>query len=190
MIQDLIRLISENLTLIQLRHALIFFIIVLYAFIVKWLGVTSFKSPLNVTLRKIFLIIGKSVLVAVVEEFVFRLLLFYVVFQRVLHLNFEHAMIFTCLFFALGHFHWIGVHRNAFHKVDLFTGLFIFGMILCKNFPVGNIVFHMFAIMGVEVTSLIFKKEDPPHWWVWDESHALIRSPIVWILLIAYYFVV
>jgi hypothetical protein len=48
----------------------------------------------------------------------------------------------------------------------------------------------MFAILGVEVTNLLFEKESERHWWVWDESHALIRSPIVWLVLVVYYILV
>jgi len=190
MIQDIIRLISEDLSWFQLRHVLVFLIIIGYAFVVRFFGITRLKDPVSVSFLKVLLILGKAVLVAVVEEFLFRIFLFYIVFQRWLHLDFGHAMIFTSLIFALGHFYWIGVHVHAFHKLELFVGLFIFGMITCKNFPVGNVVFHMFAILGVEITNVLFKKESERHWWVWDESHALIRSPIVWAILLAYYFLV
>ena len=189
MLQDLIRLIGENLTLIQLRHALIFLIIVAYAFIVMLFGVTRFKHPIQVSLGRIFVILGKAVLVALVEELVFRCFIYYIVLQRWFGLDAVLAMIFTGLFLAGGHFWWIGVHVQALHKVELFIGLFLFNMILCRNFPVGNVIFHMFAILGVEITNVIFMKEADKYWWVWDESHALIRSPIIWAMLIVYYFV-
>jgi hypothetical protein len=190
MIHDIIQLISNDLTWLQLRHVLVFVFIVGYAFIVSLFGITRLKSPLQVSFLKILIILGKSILVAVIEELLFRIFLFYVVFQRWLHLDFGHALIFTSLIFALGHFYFIGVHVQALHKLELFVGLFIFSMITCKNFPVGNVVFHMFAILGVEVTNLLFDKESAKHWWVWDESHALIRSPIVWAVLLVYYFLI
>jgi hypothetical protein len=187
MFQQFFQLFVQNLTISQLIHTCVFFFIVFYAFIVKLFGITGFKQPIQITFLKILEIIGKSVLVAVVEEIIFRVLLFYIFFQNILNLNYTNAMIFTCLIFAASHFYLIGVHVHALHKVELFIGLFLFGMIMCKNFPVGNIVFHMFAILGVETTNLIFKQEKPQHWWVWDESHALIRSPILWIALSLYY---
>jgi len=190
MIQDIIRLISEDLSWFQFRHVLVFFFIIGYAFIVRLFGITRLKHPISVSFLRILIILGKAVLVAVLEELVFRIFLFYIVFQRWLHLDFGHAMIFTSLIFALGHFYFIGVHVQAFHKLELFVGLFIFSMITCKNFPVGNVIFHMFAILGVEVTNVLFEKESERHWWVWDESHALIRSPIVWAVLLVYYFLV
>ncbi len=190
MIRDIIQLISDNLSWLELRHVLVFFIIVGYALVVRFFGITRFKDPIRISFLNVLIILGKAVLVAVVEELVFRIFLFYIVFQRWLHLDFGHALIFTSLIFALGHFYCIGVHVHAFHKLELFVGLFIFSMITCKNFPVGNVIFHMFAILGVEVTSLLFEKESERHWWVWDESHALIRSPIVWAVLLAYYFLV
>lgn len=190
MIQDIIQLISSDLSWLQLRHVLVFVFIVGYAFLVSLFGITRLKSPLQVSFLRVLIIVAKAVLVAVVEELLFRIFLFYVVFQRWLHLDSGHAMIFTSLIFALGHFYWIGVHVQAFHKLELFVGLFIFSMITCKNFPVGNVVFHMFAILGVEVTNLLFEQEPTQKWWVWDESHALIRSPIVWAVLVVYYFLV
>ncbi len=190
MIADLIQLIQANLRLAELRHVLVFFIIVGYAFLVMLFHVTRFRSPIQVGLVKVLEIIGKSALVAVVEELVFRCGLYYLLFQRVLGLDANLAMIFTGLLFAGGHFWWIGVHVQSFHKVELFIGLFLFNMILCRNFPVGNVIFHMFAILGVETTNLIFEPEQPRVWWVWDESHGLIRSPIVWAVLVAYYFLV
>jgi hypothetical protein len=190
MFGDLIQLIKADLTLAQFRHVLIFLIIVAYGFLVLLFHVTKFRSPVKVSLVKVFEIIGKSVLVAVVEELVFRCLLYYIFFQRVLGLDAGLAMVFTGLFFAGGHFWWIGVHVHALHKVELFIGLFLFNMILCRNFPVGNVLFHMFAILGVETTNLLFEPEQPKVWWVWDESHALIRSPIVWAVLVAYFFLV
>jgi len=190
MFGDLIHLIKANLTLAEFRHVLIFLIIVAYAFVVLLFHVTKFRRPIPVSLIRVLEIIGKSVLVAVVEEIVFRCLLYYIFFQRVLGLDAGLAMVFTGLFFAGGHFWWIGVHVHALHKVELFIGLFLFNMILCRNFPVGNVLFHMFAILGVETTNLLFEPESPKVWWVWDESHALIRSPIVWGVLIAYYFLV
>jgi hypothetical protein len=190
MFGDLIQLIKAGLTPAQFRHALIFVIIVAYAFIVLLFHVTKFRKPIPVTLGKVLVIIGKSVLVAVVEELVFRCLLYYIFLQRVLGLDPTLAMVFTGLVFAGGHFWWIGVHVHALHKVELFIGLFLFNMILCRNFPVGNVLFHMFAILGVETTDLLFEPEPPKVWWVWDESHALIRSPIVWAVLAAYFFLV
>ncbi len=176
--------------MIELRHICIAFIILIYALIVKLFGITDFKRPIQISASDVLGIFGKSIGVAVVEELVFRVLLFYLLFQKVLHLNFEMSMIFTSLIFAAGHFYCIGVHVHALHKIELFIGLFIFSMITCKNFPIGNIIFHMFAILGVEFTNKLFEQEEPRYWWVWDESHALIRSPIVWLVLIAYYFIV
>jgi len=190
MFTDLVQLIKANLTLAEFKHVLIFFIIVAYAFLVLLFRVTKFRKPIQVSLVKVFEIIGKSVLVAVVEELVFRCGLYYLLFQRVLGLDASLAMVFTGLLFAGGHFWWIGVHVQAAHKVELFIGLFLFNMILCRNFPVGNVLFHMFAILGVETTNLFFEPEQPKVWWVWDESHALIRSPIVWAVLVAYFFLV
>ena len=190
MFADLVQLIRADLTLNQFRHGLIFLIIVVYAFLVLLFHVTKFRSPIQAGGLRILVIIGKSVLVAVVEELVFRCLLYYIFFQRVLGLDAGLAMVFTGLLFAGGHFWWIGVHVQALHKVELFIGLFLFNMILCRNFPVGNVLFHMFAILGVETTNLLFEPESPKVWWVWDESHALIRSPIVWAVLVAYYFLV
>ena len=190
MIQDIIQLISDDLSWLQFRHVLVFLFIIGYAFLVKLFGVTHLKEDRRVRCPALLRILGKSVLVALVEECLFRIFLFYIVFQRWLHLDLGNAMIFTSLVFALGHFYFIGVHIHAFHKLELFVGLFLFSMITCKNFPVGNVVFHMFAILGVEVTNLLFEKESERHWWVWDESHALIRSPIVWLVLVVYYILV
>ena len=174
----------------ELRHIGIAFIILFYALIVKIFKITDFQKPMQISALDVLKIFGKSLGVAVIEEALFRVVLFYLFFQKVLHLNFELSMIFTSLIFAAGHFYCIGVHVQAKHKIELFIGLFLFSMITCKNFPIGNFIFHMFAILGVEFTNKIFKKEKPKYWWVWDESHALIRSPIVWIVLIAYYFLV
>lgn len=174
----------------ELRHIGIAFIILLYALIVKLFRITDFKRPIQISALDVLRIFGKSLGVAVIEELLFRVLIFYLLFQRVFHLNFELSMIFVSLLFAAGHFYCIGVHVQALHKIELFIGLFLFSMITCKNFPIGNFIFHMFAILGVEFTNKIFQKEAPRYWWVWDESHALIRSPIVWIVLIAYYFLV
>jgi len=176
--------------LFELRHLIIAFIILLYALIVKLFRITDFQRPIRISALDVLIIFGKAIGVAVVEEGVFRVLLFELFFQQVLHLNFEMSMIFTSLVFAAGHFFWIGVHVQAVHKVELFVGLFLFSMITCKNFPIGNIIFHFSAILGVEFTNKIFKQELPQYWWVWDESHALIRSPIVWAVLLAYYFLV
>jgi len=190
MLQDLIRLIGENLDLIQLRHFAVFLIIIVYAFVMLLFGVTRFRCPIQLSLGRVFVILGKAVLVALVEEILFRCFIYYIVFRGWIGLDAGHAMIFTGLLFAWGHFRWIGVHMRAPYKPELFFGLFLFNMILCRNFPVGNFLFHMFAILGVEVTNAIFEREADRYWWIWDESHALIRSPIIWTILIAYYYIV
>jgi len=193
----------------------ILLIIIGYAFLMALVKVTKFKPKAGWSKSLLsFFTIG--VPVAVVEEVIFRYGFFDRLLIQKFQLSIPLAMIYASMFFASAHFslYWLnaiikaifkkdlgvgGMHKNAFYKIELFIGLTLFAMIASKLyfamplFAIGswkfgqNILFHASAIYGVQLTSVLFTKESKDNWWIWDEGHQLLRSPVMWVVLVSYY---
>lgn len=121
--------------------------------------------------------------VALVEELVFRIAPFWIFNNNIL------VIILTSLLFALVHFLY-GMYakvEDIKEAVMLYTGLAILGFamyFLNMAHPWWNVIYHASIITGVSVTALVFTKEEAIDKWWWDEGHAVIRTPLAWVLII------
>jgi len=177
-----------------------FSLIIIYALIALAFNVTKIEvqGSFPNSLMDIFKV---AIPVAISEEFIFKVIIYQYLLLYKLDLNVIPAMIFTSLLFSVSHF-WLGIHKTALHKIELFIGLFLFSMITCNlliyrptmafmGFIWGwqNVYWHMGAIYGVQITRSIFKKEKEEDWALWDEGHALVRCWPIWIAMSIFYFV-
>jgi len=173
----------------------IFLIILGYALIMSMFGITYIKPKIWWT--DAFLDIFKiAIPTALIEEFIFRYLIMYLLLIIKLGLSVQLATIYSALFFSLTHFLW-GMYRNgsehqtASELASLVIGLTLFGMVTSKLFffPFQNIVFHAMAIYGVQLTSVLFANEDEDKWYLWDNGHQLLRAWPIWIILVLIYMI-
>lgn len=203
--------------MINLFAASIFLVIVSYAYLMSLGKITKFSPQENWT-KSLLAIFTVGLPVAFIEETIFRFGFFDKLLTSTIGLSFPYAMMFTSLFFASVHFdlwwlnsfiNWIlkpfkkevniyGMHKDKVHKPELFIGLFFFSMVTCVLYDffatylmaiLNNVVFHAMAIYGVSITAALFTKENTDQWgWLWDEGHELLRSPVMWGVMLFYFF--
>lgn len=171
-----------------------FIFVLLYSVFLYQTGFIKKNVPIDwkTALSRIY---DRAIPVAFVEESFFRVLIFYFLFLQLFHLDYYLAVTLTSLLFAYWHFDlklfkifypfsWNNIHAESEYKPELFVGLFLFSVILCK-FLLWNFFIHALAIWAVEITYAIFKdNEDRSKWWIWTNGHELLRSPIIWLIML------
>jgi len=177
----------------MLLPASIALVILGYAFIMSKLGVTKFKPRKNWkdSLKDI---ITTGFPVAIVEEFIFRYLIMYQLLIVYLGLSIPLAFAISAVFFSLVHFLWGMYKHGSEHQTKtelacLGVGLTLFGLVTAKLFfiPYANIIWHAFAIYGVQLTARLFTNEEERNWFLWDNGHQLVRTGPMWLVLIAWF---
>ena len=174
----------------MLYAASIFLVIMVYTIIMQMLGVTKFIS-----FNKGWLdIIKVGLPVAIIEELFFRLgvisLLFY------LGATEELALFSSALFFSFCHFTWGmysrgGEYKTLIENTLLTIGLTIFGYICGKFYlTTGTIlygvIFHSMAIYAVQLLLKNARNEGQKYLWLFDNGHQILRSPIIWAIMLVY----
>lgn len=177
---------------------MIFLIIIGYAILMSLFRVTSFKFRegwANCLLD--WVKIGLPV--AIFEETIFRYGIMFLFLIKTLHLEVSVALWISAIFFSLTHFTW-GMYRNGgeygtlIENTLLTIGLTLFGAVCGKYYLatgniVGGVLFHSLAIYAVQILHEITENEGKINMWVYDNGHQLLRSPLIWIILIGYYMI-
>lgn len=169
---------------------LIFPIIIGYACYMILFRITTFKPKpyWKSSLLDIFKI---ALPVAIFEEFIFR----YAVMDKLLgnYLSIELAILVSALFFSLTHFVW-GMYKNGAEygtpdEISMLTiGLTLFGIVCGIYYTqfgiLYSIAFHASSIYAVQLLGAFTTNESKKYLWLYDNGHQLLRSPLIWLILL------
>jgi membrane protease YdiL (CAAX protease family) len=162
----------------------IFPFIIGYAWIMYKSGVIVRRSHPQIDWLLIFKV---ALPVAVIEEFIFR---FVIMGMLSKYIGLEYSILVTSIFFSLTHFWWGMYSRGTEYGKDWYVGIGLFFLALTLSVfyftPFANIAFHAMCIYAVEINSDVYYSEDEVSWNLFDEGHQLLRSPLIWVVLIVY----
>ena len=162
----------------------IFPFIIGYAWLMYRLGVITKRIHPKID----WLIIFKTALpVAIVEEIVFRFGIMMILDR---YMPMILSIVLSSIFFSLTHFWWGMYSKGTEYNKSLFVGIGLFFLSVTLSvfyfIPFANIAFHACCIYAVEINSDVYYSEDEPNWSLFDEGHQLLRSPLMWMVLIVY----